>query len=177
MKVFISFFFENMTIINCFSFDDFLFLQKIKIRMFFSKNAIYCENVNNVFLRFVSKCEMWSKNMISDFSFLQKIFLWIHFCDHAWSFHHLCFDCSIRVFSKWRTKSNSIFRNDKNLTRRLIKLDENDSSNLTKAIHQTWYERGDFSSNLTDDISLNLMNCISLNLMSDILLNLMSAFH
>jgi hypothetical protein len=160
------FFFENMTIISCFSSDNFFFLQKIKIRMFLSKDATCCEDANNVFLRFVSKCKMWSRNAISNFFLLQKVFLWIRSRDHAWSSHRLCFDYSTRVFSKWRTKFNSIFRNDKSLTRRLIKLDESDSSNLTKTIHQIWYERDDFSSNMTNDISSNLMSCISSNLMS-----------
>jgi hypothetical protein len=114
------------------------------------------------------------------FSFLQKVFLWIRSRDNAWSSHRLCFDCSTRIFSKWRTKSNLIFRDDKNLTRRLIKFDESDSSNLTKATHQTWYEwfhqtwLNDFSSNLTDDISSNLMSDISSNLIDDISSNLMS---
>ncbi len=126
--------------------------------------------------------EMWDVIEKCDFKFslLQKVFLWICSCDHAWSSHRLCFDCSTRIFSRWRTKLNSIFRSDKSLTRRLIKLDESDSSNLTKAIHQTWYERSHqtwlnhFSSNLTDDISSNLMRYISSNLMNDISSNLMS---
>jgi hypothetical protein len=86
---------------------------------------------------------MWDVIEKCDFRFflLQKIFLWIRFRDHAWSFHRLCFDCSTRVFSKWWTRSNSIFRDNRDLTKRLIKLEESDSSNLTKAIHQTWYER------------------------------------
>jgi hypothetical protein len=125
---------------------------------------------------------MWNVIEKCDFRFffLQKISLWIRSRNHAWSSHRLCFDCSTRIFSKWRTKSNSIFRSDRNLTKRLIKLDESDSSNLTKAIHQTWYKRSrqtwldDFSSNLTNDISSNVMSCISSNLMSDISSNLMS---
>jgi hypothetical protein len=125
---------------------------------------------------------MWDVIKKCDFRFflLQRIFLWIRFRDHAWSFHCLCFNCATRIFSKWRTRFNSIFRSDKDLTKRLIKLDESDSSNLTKATHQTWYERSrqtwldDFSSNLTDDISSNVMSCISSNLMSDISSNLMS---
>ncbi len=125
---------------------------------------------------------MWNVIEKCDFKFffLQKIFLWIRFRDHAWLFHRLCFDCSTQVFSKWRTKSKSIFRNDKNLTRRFIKFDESDSSNLTKATHQTWYERSrqtwlnDFSSNSTDDISSNMMKCISSNLINDISSNLIN---
>jgi hypothetical protein len=110
--------------------------------MFLSKNATCYENANNVFLRFVSKCEMWSRNAISNFFLLQKIFLWIRSRDHAWSFSRLCFDCSTRVFSRWRTRSNSIFSKWQKLDetthqirrKRLIKLDENDSSNLIRAI-------------------------------------------
>jgi hypothetical protein len=125
---------------------------------------------------------MWNVIENCDFRFflLQKVFLWIRFRDHAWSSHRLCFDCLTRIFSRWRTKFNSIFRSDRDLTKRLIRFDESDSSNLTKATHQTWYERSrqiwinDFSSNLTDDISSNVMSCISSNLMSDILSNLMS---
>jgi hypothetical protein len=131
---------------------------------------------------FASCFEIW--NMIEKydfrFFFLQRLFLWIRSRDHAWSFHCLCFDCSTRIFSKWWTRSNSIFESDKNLTKRLIKLDENDSLNLTKATYQILYERffiiwlNDFSSNLTNDISSNVMNCILLNLMSNISSNLMS---
>jgi hypothetical protein len=147
--------------------------------MFLSKDATCCEVANNVFLRLARnvKCD---REMRFQIFFLQKVFLWIRSRDHVWSFHHLCFDCSTRFFSKWRTRLNSIFRSDKNLTKRLIKFDENDSLNLTKATHQTRYERSyqtwldDFSSNLTDDISSNLTSCISSNLMSDILSNLMS---
>jgi hypothetical protein len=128
--------------------------------------------------------EMWDMIEECDFRFffLQRVSLWIRSRDHVWSSHRLCFDCSTRVFSRWRTRLNSFFffRNDKNLTRRLIRLDESDSSNLTRATHQTWYERSHqiwldgFSSNLTDDISSNLMSCISSNLMNDISSNLMS---
>jgi hypothetical protein len=104
--------------------------------------------------------EMWNVIEKCDFRFssLQKIFLWIRSRDYVWSSNRLCFDCSTRVFSKWRTKFNSIFRNDRNLTKRLIKLDENDSSILTDNI----------SSNLMSDISSNLMSCVSSNLTNDI---------
>jgi hypothetical protein len=90
---------------------------------------------------FITFClEMWNVIEKCDFKFffLQKVFLWIRSRDHVWSFHRLCFDCSTWISSRWRTKFNSIFRNDRILTKRLIKFDESDSSNLTKAIHQIW---------------------------------------
>ncbi len=114
------------------------------------------------------------------FFFLQKISLWIRSRDHAWSSHRLCFDCSTRIFSRWRTRSNSIFRNDKNLTKRFIKLDESDSSNLTNNISSNLMScissnlMNDISSNLTNEISLNLTNDTSSNLTSDISSNLIN---
>ncbi len=105
------------------------------IKNVLSKDTTCYENASNVFC-----LEMWNVIEKCDFEFflLQRVFLWIRSRDHAWSSHRLCFDCSTRIFSRWRTKSNSIFWNDRSLTKRLIKLDESDSSNLTKAIHQTW---------------------------------------
>ncbi len=94
-------------------------------------------------LRFVSKCEMWSRNATSDFSFAE-IFLWIRSRDHAWSFHRLC-----------STVWLEFFRDDECF-------DENDSSNMTKAIHQIWHD--DISSFLISNISSNLTKCISSNL-------------
>ncbi len=120
MKIFISLFFENMTIISCFFLTISLFCKRL--RMFFSKDAICCEDVNKVFLRFVSKCEMWSRNTISDFSFAE-ISLWIRSRDHAWSSHRLC-------LTVWL----EFFRDDECF-------DENDSSNMTKATYQIWYKR------------------------------------
>jgi hypothetical protein len=68
--------------------------------------------------------EMWNVIEKCDFRFsFTKIFLWIRFRDHAWSFHRLCFDCLTRVFFE--------------MTNVLRKR----SSNSTKATHQTCYER------------------------------------
>jgi hypothetical protein len=132
LKIFVSFFFENMTIINYFfSWQSFSFCKKQLIRL---KMLIVAKML---IIYFVAFClEMWNVIEKCDFRFfLAKTFLWIRFRDHAWSSHRLCFDCSTRIFSKWRTRFNSIFRDDKSLTRSLIKFDESDSSNLTKAIH------------------------------------------
>jgi hypothetical protein len=94
---------------------------------------------------------MWNVIEKCDFRFflLQKEFLWIRFRDHAWSFHRLCFDCSTRVFSRRRTRFNSIFSKWQKLDetirqirwKRFIKLDENDSSNLIRAISSNLIKR------------------------------------
>jgi uncharacterized protein (DUF2267 family) len=115
---------------------------------------------------FVASClEMWNVIEKCDFRF----FLCRNISVNSFSWSCLIisssmFDCLSRIFSRWRV----LWRE------RLIRHDERDSSNLTKATHQTWYERDDFSSNVTDDVSSNLMSCISSNLMSDISSNLMS---
>jgi hypothetical protein len=124
--------------------------------------------------------EMWDVIERCDFRFffLQKVFLWIRSRDHAWSSHRLCFDCSTRIFSRWRTKFKSIFWDDRILTKRLIKLDESDSSNVTNNISSNLMSSSnltnDISSNLTNDISSNLTNDISSNLTNDISSNLTS---
>jgi hypothetical protein len=94
---------------------------------------------------------MWNVIEKCDFRFflLQKVFLWIRSRDHAWSSHRLCFDCLTRTFSRWRTRSNSIFRNDRDLNeathqirrKRFIKFDESDSSNLIRAISSNLIKR------------------------------------
>jgi hypothetical protein len=121
---------------------------------------------------FASCFEMWNVIEKCDFSFLllQRVFLWICFRDHVWSFHRLCFDCSTRVFSRWKKLDKATHQTRR---KRFIKFDENDSSNLIRAIfHQIWLD--DFLSNLTDDISSNVINCISSNLINDISSDLMS---
>jgi hypothetical protein len=116
--------------------NNFSFLRMIKNVL--SQNTTCCENVNNVF------CYVLFRNVKCDRKMRFQIFFFAEsisvnsFRDHAWSFHRLCFNCSTRIFLRWQTKFNSIFRNERNLTKRLIKLDESDSLNLTKTIHQTW---------------------------------------
>ncbi len=106
-------------------------------------------------MHFISKYKMWSKNAISNFSFA-KIFLWIRFYNHAWSFHHLCFDCLIRIISKWRM------------------FDKNDSSNFDQSDS---LNMNDISSSLINDVSSNLTKYISLNLINNISSNLMTISH
>ncbi len=104
-----------------------------RLRMFFLKNAIYCENVNNVFLRLVSKCEMWSKNAISNFLFYKE-----YFCEFIFMImldRFIVYVLIVRI---------EFFRNDEQSLIRffeMIKTWRNDSSNSTKAIHQTWRKR------------------------------------
>ncbi len=128
-----KFFFENMTIINCFSFDNLFFLQKTKIRMFFSKNAICCEDVNNVFLCLVSKYEMWSKNAISDFFFCKK-----YFCEFVFviMFNHLIVYVSIVRLEVFRDDERDLIRFFE-----MTRTWRNDSSNSTKMTYQIWRKR------------------------------------
>ncbi len=126
-----------------------------KLRMFFSRNAIYCENVNNVFCILFRnvKCD---REMRFQIFLLAEVFLWIRFRDHVWSSHYLCFDCLTRVFSRWLMfdKKNS------------SNLDESDLSNMSV-----------ISSNLIRDVSSNLRKCISSNLINNISSNLMTISH
>jgi hypothetical protein len=98
--------------------------------MFLSKDATYYENANNVFLRFVSKCEMWSKNAISDFLFCRK-----YFCKFVLVImldHFIVYVLIVRL---------EFFRDDERSLIRFFEVTEfwrDDSSNLTKATHQTW---------------------------------------
>ncbi len=122
-------------------------------------------------LRFVSKCEMWSKNAISDF-FLQR-----YFCEFVFviMLDHLI----VYVLTVWL----EFFRDDECSTRtthqtqrkRLIKLDTSDiSSDLKNRISSNLMSRISSNltnvilSNLTSDILSNLTNDISLNLINDI---------
>ncbi len=140
--------------------------------MFLSKNTICCEDTSNVF------CVL-SRNVRCDREMRLQIFLSCrkYLCEFVLVImldHLIVYVLTVRLefFRDDERDLIRFFRDDKDLTRRLIRLDESDSSNLTKAAHQTWLD--DFSSNLTDDISSNLMSCISSNLKNDISSNLMS---
>ncbi len=114
---------------------------------------------------FVASClEMWDVIEECDFRFSSCRNISVN--SFSWScliISSPMFDCLARIFPRWRM----LWRG------RLIRHDGSGSSNLTGAAHQTWYERGDFSSNVTDDASSNLMSCISSNLMGGISSNLM----
>jgi hypothetical protein len=101
--------------------------------MFFSKNAICCENVNNVFLRLVSKCEMWSRNAISNFLFCRK-----SFCEFILviMLNHFIVYVSIVRFEFFRDDERSLIRFFE-VTKSWL----NDSSSLTKTTHQIWRKR------------------------------------
>ncbi len=94
-------------------------------------------------MRLISKCEMWSRNATSDFSFAEIL------CEFVLviMFNHLI------VYV--RLSDSSFFEM---------------TNALTKAIHQTWRKRfikldtSDISSFLISNISSNLMKCISSNL-------------
>jgi hypothetical protein len=129
---------------------------------------------------------MWNVIEECDFRFssLQKVSLWIRSRDHAWSSHRLCFDCPTRIFSRWRTRSNPIFSKWQELDetthqtrrKRLIKLDENDSSNLIrvrrlfiKSDRRHLVKSDELYFIKSDERHLiKLDECISSNLMSDI---------
>ncbi len=137
-------------------------------------------------MHFVSKCEMWFKNAISDFFFCRNIivnsFSWS--CLIISSFMFRLFDSNFfEVINAWRELIKSwrkrlikheryLIKSDK---RRLIKLDE---TYLVK-IDKRHFIKSD------DDLSSNLMNNVSTSLMivshqiltSDILSNLMMIFH
>ncbi len=84
-------------------------------------------------MRFVSKCEMWSKNAISNFSFCRE-----YFCEFVLV---IMFDHLIVYVSIVRLE---FFRNDERNLIRFFEMTESwrsDSSNSTKAIHQTWRKR------------------------------------
>jgi hypothetical protein len=130
---------------------------------------VFCDLSRNV------KCDL--KNAIQICS-LQRLFEMIHSRDHAWSSHRQFFDhlvllltndaCSFSII-EWRMSifdlSSDVYDKTSSLTKHLIKLDENDSSNLTKrqikldrASHQTWQKRlikldESDSSNLTKETS------------------------
>jgi hypothetical protein len=126
-------------------------------------NIVFCVLLRNV------KCDL--KNAIQ-ICFLQKLFEMIHFRDHAWSFHRqFFFDRLISSFDEWRMlildyrvtyvcsrsvewrfwwdvkldeASHQTWNEATHQTwKRLIKLDESDSSNLTRktSFHQIWRKR------------------------------------
>ncbi len=95
-------------------------------------------------MRFVSKCEMWSRNAISDFLFYKNIFV----NSFSWS-------CLIISSFMFRLFDSSFFEM---------------TNALTRMTHQTWRKRfikldtSDISLFLISNISLNLTKCISSNL-------------
>jgi hypothetical protein len=104
-----------------------------RLRMLFSKNATCCKNVNNVFLRFVSKCEMWSRDATSDFFSCRK-----YFCELVLVImldHLIVYDSIVWL---------EFFRNDERDLIRFFEMTKawrSDLSDLTKATHQTWRKR------------------------------------
>jgi hypothetical protein len=109
------------------------------------------------FVVLVSKCEMWSRNAISDFFFVKISFV----NSFSWScliisssdfliaqFRFLANDACLFSIIEWRMfvldLSSDVYDEMSSLTRRLIKFDENDSSNLTKATHQTLMKKRHF---------------------------------
>jgi hypothetical protein len=99
---------------------------------------------------------------------LQNLFEMIRFRDHAWLSHLQFFsDRLISIFDEWRMLildlSSDVYDETSDLTKHLIKLEvrrliklESDSSNLTKATHQTWRERRHFLKLDENFISSNL---------------------
>jgi hypothetical protein len=122
--------------------------------MFLSKDATYCEDVNNLFcvLSWNVRCDREMRFQIFSFA---KVFLWIRSRDHAWSSHRLCFDCLTRVFSRWLM----LDKNDSS------DFDESDSSNMNV-----------ISSNLINDVSSNFDERYLIKL-DDISSNLMTISH
>ncbi len=105
-------------------------------------NELLREYVDNVFcvLSRSVKCDL--KNAIQVYS-LQKLFETIHSRDHAWSSHRQFFSWSSNL-TFWRmthvhSRLSSDVYDETSLMKHLIKLDENDSSNLTNATQQTWW--------------------------------------
>jgi hypothetical protein len=130
---------------------------------------ICCENI--LITCFAFYFEMWNViwKMRFKFVFLQKLFEMSRFLDHAWSFHRqFFFNCLISFFDEWRMlilDYRMTYVYSRFVERHLwwnVKLDEifhqiwseaihqiwNDSSILTKAIHQI-DEKDVISSNLT----------------------------
>jgi hypothetical protein len=127
--------------------------------------------VNNVFCVLSRNVRCDLRNAIQ-ICFLQKLFEMIRSRDHAWSFHRQFFsDCLISFFDEWRmlildyrvtyicsrfverrlwwdVKLDETFHQTwseatHQTWERFIKLDESDSSNLTRktSFHQTWRKR------------------------------------
>ncbi len=94
-------------------------------------------------MRLVSKCEMWSKDAISDFLSCRNIFV----NSFSWS-------CLIISSFMFRLSDSSFFEM---------------TNALTRTTHQTWRKRlikldtSDISSFLISNISSNLTRCISSN--------------
>jgi hypothetical protein len=175
LKIFIFLLFENMTIISCFS--------SWQSSSFLWRAADTTENVDCSWeMRFVSKMllicfvasclERWDVIEKYDFRFssCKK-----YFCELVLV---IMLDHFIVYVSTARLE---FFRDDERSLIRFFKMTRiwrDDSSDLTKATHQTWRKRlikfYDISSNLMNCISSNSMSDISLNSMSDISSNLMS---
>jgi hypothetical protein len=108
----------------------------------------YADNVFCVVSRNV-KCDLRDAIQIC---FLLRLSVTIHSRDHAWSFHRQFFwlssfvltnDACLFSIIEWRmfildSSSDVYDETSLNLIKHLIKLIVSDSSNLTKAIHQTW---------------------------------------
>jgi hypothetical protein len=143
--------------------DNFFFFswnksKNLRLTMLFSKNTICCENVNNLICCVLSRNVKCDREMRFQIFFLQKYFcefVFVIMLDHLivkffWSFN-LIFDewrmlildyqmtyvCSRFVERRlwWNVRFDEAFHQI--WRERLIKLDESDSSNLTKATHQT----------------------------------------
>jgi hypothetical protein len=181
LKIFISIFFENMTIISFLLAAIFLFLhdlmgfcERITVAMNVETNC--CENM--LITCFASCFEMWNViwKMRFRFVFCWNCLWWfvlVIMLDHFIVI--LTNDACLFSIIEWRMSvfdlSNDVYdETSLKLTRHLIKLMMSDSSNLTKATHQIWWMKASSHQiwrkrfiKLDDVISLNRTNVISSN--------------
>jgi hypothetical protein len=115
-------------------------------------NELLREYVDNLFCIVSRNVRCDLKNAIQ-ICFLLRLFVTIRSRDHAWSSHFQFFwlfsfvltnDACLFSIIKWRmlvldSSSDVYDETSLNLTKHLIKLIVSDSSNLTKATHQTWW--------------------------------------